>query len=78
MANIDLDTAEFDFVEACLHRSHMRNVAFAAKLLRKLSVAELRALYKHYFKITLAPGEIPKSDLIAELADRYAEEEFDA
>ncbi len=77
MTNLDLDIAELDFIEGCLHRRHMRNVAVAAKMLRKLSVAELRVLYKHYFKITLAPGEVPKSDMVDEIAPEYALREFD-
>jgi hypothetical protein len=64
-------------IDELLHRSHIRNVETAKTMLRKLSIAELRTLYRHYFKITLSPGEISKRDMVDEIADVYASDEFD-
>jgi len=57
------------------HREEMEAIECAkAVLAAKLNVAELRVLYRHYFK-TDSEG-LNKQDLVDEIAPEYAEQEY--
>jgi hypothetical protein len=72
---VSISESQYQAFEALDHAERMFAIGCASDRLRKLTVAELRVLHKHYFGKLGPADEMRKQHLIEELASEVADDE---